>query len=212
MSLTKERINEIAKEFLALKKKSESGEKKDVLDYRNYQNYCTEQLAPLVKIKTNKYKKFSNYPDLLQDGFEALMLAFETYNPKKGDFAWWAMKYIGTKVSRAANTHSTIRIPLKKARDMQPYKTSVMPVQVDKGATPAEEIENNELSSYVKKALAELSEKQKRAIMMYYEFAGTRVNSISDISKELKVSRPTCVKLISEAEKILKSKLSELNQ
>jgi len=212
MSLTKERINEIAKEFLILKKKTESGEKKDIINYKNYQNYCAEQLAPLVKIKTNKYKKFSNYPDLLQDGFEALMLAFETYNPKKGDFAWWAMKYIGTKVSRAANTHSTIRIPLKKAKDLQPYKISIIPVQIDKGATPAEEIEHNELSSYIKDALAELSEKQKRAIMMYYEFIGTRINSISDISKELKISRPTCVKLISEAEKVLKSKLIGLNE
>lgn len=205
---TSEEINEVAKKFLNLKKKANSGKPEDVKAYKSYQNFCAKKLAPLVNFKTNRYKKFSNYPDLQQDGFEALMLAFETYDPKKGDFVWWASRYINTRVSRAANAHSTIRFPLKKAKDLQPYKVGTMPVLIDSSSNPLEAVEQGQEVSVVQKAISELPEQQRRIILMHHEFSGKSC-SISKISQELKISRPTCQKLLNEAQESLKSRLKE---
>jgi len=205
--LTPVEINEIAREFISLKKKAEPGTKAEH-QFKAYQNYCASKLAPLVYCKTSKYRKFSNYPDLQQDGFEALMLAFETFDPDKGDFTWWASKYINTRVSRAANAHSTIRFPLKKAKELQPYKTSTMPILVDPKNSPLEDVEQAQQSGVVQKAIAKLPKKQKQVIMLHYDLVvGKKSNSISKISQELKISRPTCVKLLEDAEKSLRNKL-----
>ena len=207
MSLNFEEINKIARKFLELKDKAiTTGSKKAIKEYKNYQNFCANKLSPLVNNKTNKYKKFSNYPDLQQDGFEALMLAFETYNPDKGDFVWWASKYINTRVCRSANAHSTIRFPLKKAKDLQPYKTNTMPVLVDSKKDPFENIDDAQQKSVIKDVISELPEKQKQIILSHYEFKEGNA-SISNISKELKISRPACVKLLEEAERSLKNRL-----
>lgn len=208
-SLTPGEINKIAREFINLKKKARPGTKAE-RKFKTYQNYCASKLAPLVYCKTSKYRKFSNYPDLQQDGFEALMLAFETFDPNKGDFTWWASKYINTRVSRAANAHSTIRFPLKKAKELQPYKISIMPVLIDPKRTPLEDVEQAQESNVVQKAIAQLPPKQKQIILMHYDFVeGKKSNSISKISQELKISRPTCVRLLEEAEKSLKDKLQK---
>ena len=89
-------------------------------DFESYQKFCIDKCRCLVANRVGKYKKFSNYEDLEQDGYEALVLALRTYNPKKGSFTWWADKYISTRIARCANTHSTIRFPLKKAREIKP--------------------------------------------------------------------------------------------
>lgn len=209
-SLTPGEINEIARKFITLKKKARPGTKAE-RKFKVYQNYCASKLAPLVYCKTSKYRKFSNHPDLQQDGFEALMLAFETYDPDKGDFTWWASKYINTRVSRAANAHSTIRFPLKKAKELQPYKTSTMPILVDPKMSPLEDVERAQESNVVQRAIAKLPAQQKQIILMHYDFVvgKKKSNSISKISQELKISRPTCVKLLDEAEKSLRKNLQK---
>ncbi len=203
---TSEEINDVAKKFLELKSRAKSGKPEDIRVFKNYQNFCANKLSSLVKFKTSKYRKFSNYPDLQQDGFEALMLAFETYDPKKGDFVWWASKYIGTRVSRAANAHSTIRYPLKKAKELQPYKVSAIPILIDTSYNPLEAVEQGQEVSVVQEALSELPEQQRQIVMMYHEFAG-RDSSVSKISKKLKMSRPACQKLLNEAQDFLRNKL-----
>jgi RNA polymerase sigma factor (sigma-70 family) len=205
---TSEEINIIARKFLELKNKAKDGNDNDIKKYKSYQNYCANKLAPLVNFKTNRYKRFSNYPDLKQDGFEALMLAFETYNPNKGDFVWWASKYINTRVSRAANAHSTIRYPLKKAKDLQPYKVGTMPVLVDTSYNPLEAVEQGQEVSVVQRAISKLPAQQKKILLMHHEFVGKSC-SISKISKELKISRPTCQKLLKEAESVLQNSLKQ---
>lgn len=210
MSLNLEEINKIARNLLEIKDKAiTTGSKKAIKEYKEYQNYCIDKLSPLVKNKTNKYRKFSNYPDLQQDGFEALMLAFETYNPEKGDFVWWASKYINTRVCRAANAHSTIRFPLKKAKQLQPFKINTIPVLIESKNGPLENVEEAQCSQVIQDAIAELPDDQKQIILLYYEFKDSNT-SISKISKELKISRPACVKLLDKAENSLKDKLQNI--
>jgi RNA polymerase sigma factor (sigma-70 family) len=161
----------------------------------------------LINNKTSRYKKFSNYQDLQQDGFEALIHAFETYDPRKGDFTWWASKYIGTRVSRSANCHSTIKIPLKKAKELPPFKDSKIPNVIDEKNIPDLGVENAQMSSILMDAINELPEQHKRALLLHYDFSGNNECSISSVSRALMVSRPMCIKILTEATEKLKEKL-----
>lgn len=201
-------MNTIARKFLELKALANNGDDAAQKDFKEYQNFCAKKMSPLINGKTSKYKKFSNYNDLKQDGFEALMLAFETYDPDKGDFVWWATKYIHTRVCRAANTHSTIRVPLKKAKKIPPYKVSRLPTIIDCANTPLEQVEFSQKNAFIKSAIDNLPEKQKQIILKHYEF-GDGNNSIISISKELKISRSACMKLLQEAKESLKTTLQQ---
>jgi len=211
MSFTNQiETNKIAIEFLRLKKLVDKNPDniKAVRKYKKFQNYCANKLAHLVNVRVSRYRKFSNYSDLRQDGFEALLLAFETYKPKKGDFTWWATKYISTRISRAANAHSTIRFPLKKAKEMQPYKTNTLPVLVDRNKNPCQHVEATQKYNVIMDAINELPETQRQVILMHHEFDGGKNCSISKISNCLKISRNTCQQLLEEAEGSLKDKLT----
>ena len=86
------------------------------LAFEKQQKICVEKFKYLITMKTNRYKKFSNYEDLNQDGYEALLKAMKNYNPDKGIFFYWAFKYINTRISRCANLHTAIRYPLKYSK------------------------------------------------------------------------------------------------
>lgn len=204
MSISKEEINSIAIEFLELKKLAETQkDSKSIKKYKNYQNFCMESLAHLVNNKTNRYKKFSNYNDLCQDGFEALLLSFKTFQPEKGDFCWWASKYIGTRVSRAANNHATIKIPMKKSREIHPYKTNSIPILLD-NRNQELEIEKLELKKILSEALSELPEINRQAINLYYSADNQSDLLLSKISKRLNLPKISCMKLINDTEIKLK--------
>lgn len=202
-----EETNKIAERYLFLKRKADSGKKKDLDDFKIYQNYCAKKLSYLINNKTSRYKKFSNYQDLQQDGFEALIHAFETYDPNKGDFTWWASKYIETRISRSANCHSTIKIPLKKARKLPPFKDSKIPNIIDEKNIPDLGVEVAQTNYILMSAIEELPEQHKKALLLHYDFSGNNKSSISSLSRELMVSRPVCIKILSEATEKLKEKL-----
>jgi RNA polymerase sigma factor (sigma-70 family) len=203
-------INDLAVKFIELKKKSLTKEPSLVKEFNNFQNHCMKVMAPLVLMKARKYKKFSNYNDLVQDGFEALLLAFETYNINKGDFSYWASQYIKTRIYRSANAHSTIRFPIKKAKQVQPYKTSTIPVLIDNSANQCVKIQKIEDEILINKILDELPDLQKQVISMYYDFSGNKNGSISHICDELGLSRTVCLKIIEEAQVVLKEKYLKL--
>jgi RNA polymerase sigma factor (sigma-70 family) len=203
--LNLDEINLIAKTFLELKEKAQSGNQKDIRIFKEYQNICVTKLASLVTNKTHKYKKFGNYSDLCQDGFEALMLSLETYDPNKGCFAWWASKYIGTRVSRAANAHSTIRVPLKKANLLPPYKTD-MPLLVDEKPNQVENAENSQYKKMLREEILKLPRQKREIALRHYDIGGFS-HSVKQIAEELNISQPVCVKLLGEAEESLKRNL-----
>lgn len=206
---SKEEINEIAKKFVDLRDKIKKSKKeKNKSKFELFQNEVVKKLSHLVLLRTNRYRMFNNYHDLQQDGFEALFMALKTYRPEKGDFSWWAMKYIDTRISRAANCHSTIKFPLKKAKEIQPHKVSTFPVIIDLNKNPHETAEDVETKTAIMKAVELLPEKQKKIILMSYELTGTRSFTISKIAEELNISRPVCLKLLEEAKENLKSTLS----
>lgn len=205
--LTKEEIDKAATKYIELRKKAETGGKSDALRFDAYKNICAQIFKSFIVRHTRKYRRFSNHIDLEQDGFEALINALGTFNPEKGSFAWWANRYIKTRVQRKANAHSTIKFPIKKAREVKPYKVSTMPIRIDQGLSPLEETERLERSKNIKNAMEKLTNKQRLIVNMKYGFNGIRERPVGRILEELSISRQQYSKLLSEAENQIKKHL-----
>lgn len=73
--------------FVDLRKiANETQNPKDIKAFKDHEKICIDKFKYLVTMRTNRYKKFSNYDDLNQEGMEALVKAMKNYNPKKGIF------------------------------------------------------------------------------------------------------------------------------
>ena len=184
---------------------------KSLGEYNKLLDICVKEFDFLIEQRTRRYSGFANYEDLKQDGRVALMLALKSYHPEKGDFFYWARQYIKTKVSREANRHSTIKIPIKHASKMQPYKVSQIPIMVDGSPDPLCSLEKTRIKDTVVNAIGKLPEQQQRVIKMHYEFSGFRTQSITKICEELNISRGNCIKLLNEARDSLKESLQGFN-
>jgi RNA polymerase sigma factor (sigma-70 family) len=172
-----------------------------------HEQECMEKFRYLVTMKTGRYKAFSNYEDLNQEGFEALLKAMKTFNPRKGGFFSWAHHYIGTRISRSANLHTTIRYPLKVAKATPPHKESVMPVQIEERHCPDKEAEEAQSHQAVLQALATLTKEQREIIRLAYGFSGDKPMSVNKICRKLGISRSSCVKTIGNALSLMKDNI-----
>jgi len=177
---------------------------KDVRSFKNHERLCIEKFKYLVMGKVAKYRNFSNYEDLVQDGLEALTKAMRNYNPEKGIFFWWAHKYIDTCIARRANLHTTIRFPLKYAKKVAPHRESVLPVLIDQLSGPHDILERNEALRAVNKNFSNLSTNQKKVVQMLFGIDNEQPQSISKVCQRLRISRPTCVKLLDQVFTILR--------
>ena len=204
--INQEEIEEMLNKFVELRdKRKKSRSKKVQAQYEKYHAMCTSKLDYLVEVRTRKYKGFSNYDDLRQDGRLALMLALNSFDPTKGNFYWWASQYIKTKISREANRHSTLKIPIKKTKTLTPYKVSQLPIIVDEEPDGLEFTEVEQIKNRVRDAIDRLPEEQQTVIKLY----GYRSYSIGKICDEMDISRANCVKMLNEAKESLKQNLME---
>lgn len=185
----------------------ESHDPKISSEIKKHEKICMEKFRYLVTMKTGRYKAFSNYDDLNQEGFVALVKAMNNYNPKKGSFFWWAHKYIDTRISRSANLHTTIRYPLKVAKNNTPHKESVMPLLVEERYCPDKELEESQAAQAIYNAVEHLSDEQKKVINLAFGFEGDKPMSINKICKKLSISRLSCIKTINSALSTMKDKI-----
>lgn len=163
-----------------------------------------DKLKYLVTMKTSKYKQFSNYEDLNQEGMLALVKAMQTYDiSTNASFFWWAHKYIDTRISRSANQHSTIRYPLRIAKDQVPHKESKFPNVIERRNIPDLQLERYESHYTLENALSKLPEDRKELLEMYYGFNDNPV-SISKICRTKGITRNVCLKQIKESVDALK--------
>lgn len=166
---------------------------------KKHEQKCIDSFKYLVTMKTGRYKAFSNYEDLNQEGFEALIKAMKTYNPKKGSFFAWAHHYIGTRISRSANLHTTIRYPLRVAKETAPHKEAIMPTLIEEYRCPDKELENCQVNYAIKNAFVTLTDQQKQIINLAYGLEGDKPMSINKICKKLNISRLHCIKIMNNA-------------
>jgi RNA polymerase sigma factor (sigma-70 family) len=206
--LTEQESTELMNKLLELRAKvKESNDSKIIIELQHHERTCMEKFKYLVTMKTGRYKAFSNYEDLNQEGFEALIKAMKTFNPKKGCFFAWAHNYIGTRISRSANLHTTIRFPLKVAKANTPHKESVMPVMIEERFCPDKEVEACQTNQAINNALFSLSEGQREVINLAYGFDGDKPMSINKICKKLNLSRLSCIKTINSALSFMKDNI-----
>jgi RNA polymerase sigma factor (sigma-70 family) len=203
-----EEAQQLMETFIELREKSrETKSSEDRINFERHEELCIRKFTYLVTMKTNKYKAFSNYEDLNQEGMEALVKAMKNYNPKKGNFFWWGHHYIGTRISRSANLHTTIRVPLKVAKITPPHKEAVLPLLVEEKYCPDKELETSQDAYAVFEAMGTLSTEQKNIINLAFGFGNEKPLSINKICKRLGISRVNCIKVINGSLAILKDNI-----
>lgn len=163
-------------------------------DYSKIQNKCLDKFKYLVTMRTSRYKTFSNYDDLNQEGYQALTSAMANYKPTKGSFFWWAHKYIDTRIARSANLHTTIRFPLKFAKETAPHKESELPTLIEESLCPDKEVEMRQVKHAIDSSMASLTDQQKQIINLEYGLDGDKPLSINKICKRLNISRSMVIK------------------
>ena len=213
-NVSDEEADELLIEFVNLRDKCiKSNSKLLQLNYNKCKNICAQKFDYIVKNKVKRYRSFSNYEDLLQDGRMALMLALDSYKLNHGSWFWWANQYVKTKVSREANKHSTIKIPIKQIRNFLPYKMSEMPEITDLAISAVDNIETSESVDFIHAAISRLPLIQRRVIEMYFEFniQDKEKSSITKICSDLDITRKECVKILSDAKKSLKTHLHNIS-
>src|SRR5271166_72416 len=187
--LTDQEAHDLMIKFIDLRTQfQETGDAKIEIQLKRHEQECIEKFRYLVTMKTGRYKAFSNYEDLNQEGFEALIKAMKTFKPNKGSFFGWAHNYIGTRISRSANLHTTIRFPLKVAKANTPHKESVMPVMIEERFCPDKELEESQSVRAIQGAISVLTNEQKEVIHLAYGFDGDKPMSINKICKKLGIS------------------------
>lgn len=204
--LTEQEAQDLMIKLIDLRKKAKE-DNKVVSELKKHEKICMEKFRYLVTMKTGRYKAFSNYEDLNQEGFEALVKAMNNYNPTKGSFFWWAHKYIDTRISRSANLHTTIRYPLKVAKNNTPHKESVMPLLIEERYCPDKELEESQATQAIHSAVALLSDEQREVINLAFGFDGDKPMSINKICKKLSISRLSCIKTINSALSVMKENI-----
>jgi RNA polymerase sigma factor (sigma-70 family) len=206
--LTEQEAQDLMIKLIDLRTKVKEPENSGIIaELKKHENVCIEKFKYLVTMKTGRYKSFSNYQDLNQEGFEALIKAMNNYNPKKGSFFWWAHKYIDTRISRSANLHTTIRYPLKVAKATTPHKESIMPLMIEERYCPDKELEDSQDLRAVYGAISALNNDQKEVINLAFGFDGDKPMSINKICKKLNISRLSCIKTINSALSTMKENI-----
>jgi len=203
--ITEEKAKEILARLIELRDLA-AKDKSYQKEYDKYEAYCSQEFDYLVVARAGRYKSFSNYNDLIQDGRIALLYALRNFDLGKGSFFWWVNQYVKTKLSREANRHSTIKIPIKHAKAMVPHKMSQLPVMIST-ENPESSVSGKQTARILKKAIDSLSPEQK----MVLDLNAFDDASINKISKTLKMSNPNCSKLLDEAKKSLRNKLESLD-
>lgn len=206
--LTEQEAQDLMTKLIDLRAQNKGSEDSKITsELKKHESICMEKFRYLVTMKTGRYKAFSNYDDLNQEGFEALIKAMNNYNPKKGSFFWWAHKYIDTRISRSANLHTTIRYPLKVAKANTPHKESVMPLLIEERYCPDKELEESQSVQAIQGAISKLSNEQREVINLVFGFDGDKPMSINKICKKLSISRLSCIKTMNSALSMMKDNI-----
>lgn len=201
--------NDIAFKYINLKSQVQKHNSiKDKIELKKHEQLCIDKFKYIVDKRSFKYRKFSNYMDLRQDGFEALFLAMKSYNYNKGNFSWWADKYIATRISRSANAHSTIRIPIKKAKLIKPWKVIDLPDNQAEEIVPCD-YEAKQTNDNINIAINKLDVQQQIIIKSVYGLYGVEPSTITKTAKQMNLSKKKAVEMFEQAKNQLQKILTE---
>ncbi len=212
MDFTQEQLEQMAVDYLELQKNLNiASNSKEARRLKIKQENIIKNLKCLVNLRSYRYKKFSNFLDLEQEGMEALIMALNTFKPNKSSFTWWADKYIKTRLSRAANAHSTVRVPIKHAKEMKPLKSSVIPLIID-DRNGYSDLEEKYMGRRVIEAVNSLPDLNKKFISMLYGLNGIRQYNITQLCEQFSLNKSESLKIINDSKRKLKNILDEYEE
>lgn len=185
----------------------ETNSPSDMSNFKMHERLCIEKFSYLVAMDARRYKSFANYEDLYQEGYEALVKGMKNYNPKKGNAFWWFHRYIKTRIQRSANTHTTIRYPLKVAKANIPHKEANMPVMIEEVHCPDKELENAQVMNAVMDSMDLLDGKQKDVMGLIYGITVDKPLSINKTCKKLGITRVNCVNTIESSLAVIRENI-----
>lgn len=204
--LNEQEAQQLIDKLLELKELSKTNKSK-IIELKRHEAICVSKFKYLITMRTCHYQNFSNHEDLVQEGYEALTRAISTYKKSKGSFFWWAHKYIDTRISRSANLHTTIRYPLKIAKNNKPHKEVDLPILIEKKYNPDSLLENAQLSSIIEESLSKLLKEEREIIIAFYGLNGDKPKKITKISRDLSISKESCEKYLNSGMISLKENL-----
>jgi DNA-directed RNA polymerase specialized sigma subunit len=147
----------------------------------------------LVRSDAKKYQAFSNYQDLLQEGYIVLFKALNNYNESKGNIFYWLHQYVGTRISRRANKFSIIDIPLQKGKLPQyQFKRSDMMYKIrEDKENPEKNCLLKEMGSQIKTAISNLNGEHRELLESFFGFDenSTKYKDIPEPEYKVKVRR-----------------------
>lgn len=207
--ITETEANNLLNTLFDLRKKAKENPQ-ELKALKKHEQKCIEDFKYLVLMKTSRYKSFNNYEDLVQDGLEALLRAIETFDPTKGSFFSWAHHYIGTRISRRANLHTTIRFPLKYSKINPPHKEIQLPTLIEDKRCPDKELETKEQIKIINLVFNSLSDLQKNIIISAYGFDEEKPLSVDKLSKKFNLSKQNVVNTIKTSLETMRRSSSKL--
>lgn len=196
--LKDEEINALVKEYRQFKRQAKKHPELEQ-DFQDFKNHFIQKLIFLVEYRAKRYEKFGNYQDLQQEGVEALFMALNTFQSSKGNFSWWADKYIKTRLSRVASHHSTIRIPIAHGRKLKPNKIVDMPILINTNQDVVNEIIENQEKKIISQAIQALPPIHNKVISMIYGCNGIDLSPQSLVLEELNLTRKKYLEILDEA-------------
>lgn len=157
----------------------------------------------LVTKFASKYKGYSNYQDLLQEGRIALLQALKTHDAKKGSIECWAYYYIKTVLARKANWHLDIHVPIRKYKANKTMKSDFdLNRIISSEDSPENSLLKEQLHIRLQSAIKCLNDIQQYIIRDY-------LNDIPmiNICKKYKMNRNTYLKEMANIKRLLKNEL-----
>jgi len=183
--ITDKEAEELMNKYVALRDNKNKNENEKI-EFKKIQNECIRKFKYLVDMRTNKYKKFSNYKDLEQDGLEALYDSMITYKPEKNaSFFYWAHNYILTKIQRCAANHFVVRHPLKVSKEQAPIKVAFEDYKPflskpSTTGTPEDVLEKKQIVDLINKNISSLTQDELDLVRLTFN---SNEVPISDICK-----------------------------
>jgi DNA-directed RNA polymerase specialized sigma subunit len=192
--LTQEEAKELMDKLLALRAEDPNSKA-----YKRQERLCMEKFSYIVNMKTAPYKSYSNYEDLGQEGLVALSRGLTTYTSERGSsmkngatsIFWWLNHYVGTKVSRRASLHTTIRFPLSKAKALEPRHLA----------------DRNDLARKIRDSVLGLPEVQRDLVSEYFGLSGDS-KTVDQICAERGMSRGLVLRQINKGLKAARQNLA----
>lgn len=144
-----------------------------------------EKLAFLVYSQTKQYRSFSNYEDLVQEGFIGLVNAVQKFNPVLYDnFFGYADQWIRHSVKRAASRFDVVYNPNKtRVIYSEPDES-----EEDPGEGPETILFIKERQACIERVLQDFSEREREIVNRIFGLSGQRAQTLREIGPQFNLT------------------------